>query len=71
MSKEKPIYKIGDELYCIPEFNNCVITGNYDATDYSKENQPDYVDRLVYSYKLNGINYASSYHWWAFRKKEK
>ena len=61
----KPIYTMGDELFCIPEGENVVISSSYDSR---KDFAVDYADGLTYSYIINGISYATSYHWWAFRK---
>jgi len=66
--EDKPVYKTGEELYCIPEKRNVVIDEVIDGRDYSNQFRPDYKDGLVYDVLIEDDGYTG-YHWWDFEPK--
>ena len=68
--EDKPVYKEGDELYCIPEKRNVKILKVNDDRDYSDQFRPDFKDGLIYDIKMNGESYTG-YHWWHFELNNK
>lgn len=67
--EQKPIYKVGEELFCKTEGKNVVIDEVSDVRDYSNQFRPDYKDGLVYDIFVDG-EYYTGYHWWEFEPKK-
>ena len=66
--EDKPVYKVGEELFCIPENKNVKIDEVSDGRDYSNQFRPDYKDGLVYDIEMEGESYTG-YNWWDFEPK--
>lgn len=67
--EKKPIYKVGDELYCKIEGKNVIIEDVYDSRDYSNQFRPDYKDGLNYDILIDGGCFTG-YNWWDFEPKK-